>query len=480
MTMTKNKLKIEYISASAGAGKTTKLINFVRLAVHEYNSRVIIVQPTHELLQQTLVDLTVSYNYEQPIIPQSSVTVIGSDAAGISTVQQAIDAINDVSIKVLLMTDKTAFRLSPVHFKNMIVLLDDVTTLTSTKEINVCDRDREILRDILNLKKHGDCFKYTIADLEGCSTYHDLGIKAYIPDIAYDDMYISGDVFDPSVKQVQLLFAFDPTKLAQAKSVIACRAHFESTLFYQCYKDVVDFAPCTELSAGIQVQDNYEQRLEVLYYTTDRYSSSWQNQHEDQLKKIIADAHARVGSKCLCACNASKIDLLNGTGWQIIKPCAEGLNRYTGFYAAVWLCSMLPNCKEVSIYQAVFGQHITADVIATARTYEQAYQCIMRTNLRVYSSNIKIVVIVPDFYTAKFLHPSPILIDGVVNTSAKKVGRPVLDVPVVLQNTLKIWRSRNKSAQDYLIKAKKIAQKYAIKYPDHIDYINNRLLGTQE
>ena len=115
---------------------------------------------------------------------------------------------------------------------------------------------------------------------------------------------------------------------------------------------------------------------------------------------MIDHAKTVVSNKCIYSTNSSTLHLFEPVQkyWQYVTPCAEGINKYKSYDSAVWMCSMLPHSKEVAIYRDVFGEHIDTDTIATARSYEAAYQFIMRTNMRDYTSTQKVTVVAWDFW----------------------------------------------------------------------------------
>lgn len=471
---------IHYLSGEPGSGKTTALIAIMKTLVAS-TDRVLLVQPTHALLTSTIEALTEGSDG----IDTARIAHVQHDTD--STLQLCINAITDVSKSIICCTDRTAFRLSPVHFTGLTVIIDDVTSTSCTRTVQVTSTHKTVLNEILSLTDHSGYYSYTIAPAitDGTASTHDINgcLATYKPAIEYDKMYMSGDVFDPSTTQIQLLFAFDLTKMRTAKRIIAARSNFENTMLYQTNKHLINFVPL-ELPQPYDLKHNteYFNRLNVMYYMQNgRFSGEWQRNNPDAYKAMIDHAAGIIGDvPTLYTRNSTADDIYSDTRWHYVAPFADGLNDYRDYTCVVYMCSMLPSAGEIQIYKAVFGEHMSFETVAAARNYETLYQFLNRSNIRDYKSKNIVTIIVPDRFMAEYLSNRCTHIPGVVDDSARTAGRPAIDAPAELQHNLSIWRTRNKNAQDYLTKAKKIATKYAIKYPDHIEYINNRLLGTQK
>jgi hypothetical protein len=468
MNITTNN-KQYYIDSGCGTGKTTRMIQTISDTT---DARYLIMQPTHELLQQTA-----SRMRTQGI---SGIKVIDSAGAYNSTVEHCINAINDQNNRVIMCTGITGFRLTQKNFIGLRVWIDDIPDVTASHTPIVVDKATDRIADLLDIKPHesGKYCTFTASDKIKSSDLKRAASAVILPSVAYDTMCMLNDVSDENVKQLQVMYYYDITKLNTADEIVWLRSNFTKSMVYLCFSSTVDFVPYP-VSSIINTVNPFD-RLRVFHYMQNgqRYSGSFQERYPDQVHNMIRDIRNRVhADTTISTCNQDKINEYNLPG-KYVSPCSQGSNDYIHADTAVWMTSMLPSSSEVAIYKAVFGDHITQDDIAYARCYDYLIQYVFRTVIRDPLSTVIVSVYVPDEFMARALHPNPTLIPGVVQNTAKKIGRPSVNVDPSLQRRVSDFRRNTPiSTPEYLTKAKKWINKQIQKYgPSCADYLQEKLL----
>lgn len=119
--------RFKYISAPCGSGKTTQLCNMINkiLSIKENTDKFIIIQNTQKLAKQTAKNFA-DYKLIISELRNRKNNVLTS----------VLDFLNNPTSRVLIISDKTFFKIPIDLLQGWQIWLDDVTNFHSYKCIN--------------------------------------------------------------------------------------------------------------------------------------------------------------------------------------------------------------------------------------------------------------------------------------------------------------------------------------------------------
>lgn len=408
--------KFKYLSAECGSGKTTKLCEMINevLTIEGNTDQFIIVQNTQKLAKQTAKNFA-DYKLIISEVKNSKKNVLTS----------VLDFLNKPTSRVLIISDKTFFKIPVDLLQGWQTWLDDVTNFHSYKCIN---DGNQCIKDLIY---HALMKDHEIVD-EGTEKYLTAKKKDVRGDILYkvaqelsviseNDIFIMNNDYFKKPDKVQLnILGWKDLKKYIGLPITFMGANFENSLIYKA--NVSSFKK-TELDGLLTRQVQLEDRLKVYYFSENKkLSKGWKDNNSEKVKCIYDYLDAELDGKDFYWTNNEKDThkLKNGTK---ISPDTRGLNDYIELNTCVWLACMRPDDTEAKLCELLLG--ITGEDIHLAREYENLHQFALRGVSRVYDSTEQQIVYVFDKYQAESLSTNIEHIPGVLENVTQGVpGRP--------------------------------------------------------
>lgn len=408
--------KFKYVSAECGSGKTTKLCEMINevLTIEGNTNQFIIVQNTQKLAKQTAKNFA-DYKLIISEVKNSKKNVLTS----------VLDFLNKPTSRVLIISDKTFFKIPVDLLQGWQIWLDDVTNFHSYKCIN---DGNQCIKDLIY---HALMKDHEIVD-EGTGKYLTAKKKDVRGDILYkvaqelsviseNDIFTMNNDYFKKPDKVQLnILGWKDLKKHIGLPITFMGANFENSLIY---KANVSLFKKTELDGLLTRQVQLEDRLKVYYFSENKkLSKGWKDNNSEKVKCIYDYLDAELDGKDFYWTNNEKDThkLKNGTK---ISPDTRGLNDYIELNTCVWLACMRPDDTEAKLCELLLG--ITGEDIHLAREYENLHQFALRGVSRVYDSTEQQIVYVFDKYQAESLSTNIEHIPGVLENVTQGVpGRP--------------------------------------------------------
>jgi hypothetical protein len=408
--------KLKFISAPCGSGKTSELCKHITERLKDNNSshKFIIAQNTQILATKTAENI------------EGSKLIISDLTNGRKSVLTlVIDFLNNPTSKVLIISDKTFFKISVDLLKGWEVWLDDVTNFHSYKSVN--DSNPRIKQIIYNdfMQEHvvldETKEKYLTATKKTIKGDLIYKISEELSVINENDIFImNNDYFIEEDKvQLSILGWKDLTKY-QGLPITFMGANFENSLIYKTKPTIFEKTSFANLQ---QRTIPLEKRIKVYYFSERiRLSKTWKTYNAsklqgvyDYLNKNLMDVNFYWTNN-----NNDKHKLSKGLK---ISPDARGLNDYSNYNTCVWLACMQPDDNEAKLCELLLN--IGREDIHLAREYESLHQFVLRGVSRQFTSTEIQIVYVFDKFQAESLSDNIEHIPGVIDSSEVNApGRP--------------------------------------------------------
>jgi len=389
------------------------MINEV-LTIKGNTDKFIIVQNTQKLAKQTAKNFD---NYKLIIseVKNSKKNVLNS----------TLDFLNKPTTRVLIISDKTFFKIPVALLQGWQIWLDDVTNFHSYKCINdgnLCVKDLiyyALMQDHEIVDEGTE--KYLTAkkkDVKGDILYK---VAQELSVISENDIFIMNHDYFKGPDKVQLnILGWKDLKKYIGLSMTFMGANFETSLIYKANAFLFEK---TELDGLLTRKVQLKDRLKVYYFSENKkLSKGWKENNSEKLKCVYDYLDAELDGKKFYWTNNEKDchSLQNGTK---ISPDTRGLNDYKELNTCVWLACMRPDDTEAKLCELLLG--ITGKDIHLAREYQNLHQFVLRGVSRVYDSTEQQIVYVFDKYQAESLSTNTEHIPGVLENVTQGVpGRP--------------------------------------------------------
>lgn len=415
-----NNSTFKYISAPCGAGKTTSLCKLIKsiLNIKESTERFIIIQNTLALAKKTADKLE-----ESKLIISDLPN--GKSKVKRNVINSVLDFLKNPIERVLIISDKTFFKIPVELLHGWQIWFDDVTNFHSFKNIN------DVNCRVKELIYHELMQDHEIVD-EGTEKYLTAKKKTVQGDLLFkvaqelsvisenDILIMNNDYFNDSDKSQLSIIGWKDLKKYIGLPVTFMGANFEKSLIYKANHYLFEKIEFDDLR---QRKIPLNQRLKVYYFSENtKLSKTWKESNPDKLQ-CVYDYLDKVlkGQKFYWTNNnQDKQKLHSGTK---ISPDVRGLNDYIELKTCVWLACMRPSEIETKLCELLLG--ITGEDIHHAREYENLHQFALRGISRNFGSTETQIVYVFDKSQAEYLstyieHIPEVL----VNTELGKSGRP--------------------------------------------------------
>lgn len=360
----------KYVSALCGSGKTYAICK----EINESNENFIVVQTKLELINQTL----------EQIPGCRAITTNSVD--DFRVIDEVVDFLKEPTSRVLIISDKTFFKICPTLLKRWKIYFDDVTNFHTYKEINEDSKNIkkavycEVFQDH---KKCDDNDKYLTAkkkEVEG-DILKDVSNKFDIVD-ENDSFVMNNDYFKNDDKMQLSITAWKDLKKYAGLDITFIGANFENSLIYKGHKDMFKRI---ELP-GLRVRTTpVEDRMKVYYFSEKiRLSKTWKSNNQDKLRMIYDYLIKVLEGRIYCWTNNNSDTLKLNPDFRI-SPDARGINKYEHIDTFVWLACMRPCDAEAKQCELFLG--FNSIDIHQAREYESLYQFVQRGCIRNYESS---------------------------------------------------------------------------------------------
>lgn len=439
-------MKIHYLDAPAGAGKTYALVKeAINMVENEKN--VLIIQPIQKLIDQTVENI-------KKEAPSIEVKVITQET--ISSEQTVGGALTEYlkqpyyEAHVLIIT-WTAFVSLPFAAKkyNWNVLVDEIPQCHLFYENAEAQKHNIVTNHVvarqtsssysqLEVKKHSQLRKIAINKKTNVvfEDYKSLA-RTLISD-NWNSFVSTADFADlinnpASDCRLTVYSILKPSIFAGYESVVIAGALFKDSLFYHAFtKQGVQFIERWSLKGSLKYTEHQNGHLaRFLYCTNKLWSKTYRNQNDKVTLNTIVDGSFKAmnDKEFIWAANNDIIDnKLFGQAFEDkrLPNYAHGLNAFTSYDNVIYLTASNLKADQSKFLE----EHLSVDreAINIGVHFHAAYQTVLRSSLRNPDSLEHKTIFVPDYFTASRLHscfPNSTLemVDFGLDQTVKKAGR---------------------------------------------------------
>jgi len=466
-------MKIHYVDALAGSGKTTAAIKYA-LQQAELGAKIAIVQPSTVLIDQTHKNITKSNT------KNIRVTKIHSDCVSGQVkdkVQDHLRECNQSVGEILLITHQTYLSLPYWHNSTSWDIIIDEIPQCHTKWENDLPVNHATITSYVELGENVDNYalistkpgsEEEIRRVAECR-YNDAQDKLCqdlcekLNNYTTWDTYARVDSWNKVVngeeKGKHSLVAYSllrPLSFGKYKSVTIMGAMFTESVLYLLWKDQVTFVEHAAIASGLVTQTHTNGNLLTIKYMFEKdWSKTFRDSKYDG-DTIQSAVKAKIdelmdGEQFIYAANNDdKIGL--DLGYRVPNIC-HGLNKYERIHNAVFMSAINNKFSDFGFMQ---NNNVSPEELKAAQSHQIMYQTIMRTSLRKSDDTNPKTVIVMDKKSAEYLQtyfPDCVVeAVGMVEPEKKKAGRPKSEKPAMTSTE----RSRLRRAK---LKAEKEAAK---------------------
>lgn len=386
--------KFKYVSAECGSGKTTALCNMINNVLNTKGSteKFIIVQNTQKLATDTAEKIDTCKLLISDLMPR-----------GKNVINTVLEFLNAPVERVLIISDKTFFRIPVEMLEGWQIWFDDVTNFHSFKNVN---DDNQRIKDIIY---HDLMQEHEIVDEEEKHylTAKKKAVKGGLINkiaqelsiISENDIFIMNSDYFNEPEKVQLsILGWKELRKYIGLPVTFMGANFENSLIYKARPEMFEQISLDGLQ---QRKVPLAERLKVYYFSENiKLSKGWKERHPGQLQRVY-DYLAEVleGKEYYWTNNNTDKQELRKD--YRISPDARGHNDYKNRQVCVWLASMRPDDTEAKLCELLLK--ITGEDIHQAREYESLHQFALRGISRQFESTETQIVYVFDKWQAESL-----------------------------------------------------------------------------
>ncbi|MCS3607944.1 type III restriction endonuclease subunit R [Erwinia rhapontici] len=390
-----------------------KKINEI-IKIEGNTERFIIVQNTQKLAKKT------AENFESCKLIISDLTQSRRNV--INTVLDFLKKPNEI---VLIISDKTFFKIPIELLKNWQIWLDDVTNFHSYKNINDGNQrikdiifhdlmqDHEIVDE--NTERYLTAKKKIVKGDLLSKIAHELSV------LSENDIFImNNDYFTDKNKVQSNVLGWKNLEKHIGMPITFMGANFENSLIY---KGKSDFFEKICLDGLQQRTIPLNRRIKVYYFLEKRkISRTWKINNSEKVKQVYDYLRGKLEGKEYYWTNNNN-DRHQLDKKYRISPDTRGLNDYNKIDTCVWLACMRPDDTEAKLCELLLK--ITGTDIHQAREYESLHQFALRGISRQFDSAEMQIVYVFDKYQAESLSSNIEYIPGVLeDIEPGKPGRP--------------------------------------------------------
>lgn len=410
--------KVYYVDGACGSRKTTKALEFAgHLA--KAGEKILFVQPTMNLIQQSSSRLRELYP-ELAVLEITSQTSQGTVQADLTKHLKN----NSVNGEVLFITHKTFLDIEWFpNQKSWHVIIDEIPEADFQFDINVS----ETWHWALNSLKATECDSNLYLRL--CTKQGHLATaRLYARNLRADDLVEKMRPLFHAVEsahwtlyvnrmqwnslgyrdkgQLNVHGHLNPSVIEEFASVRLMGANVLNSLLFRIWSRLgIVFIRDKQIVPDYEHHDKkLGSRICLYYFSEHRWSKTRREKLGNNLMSVMKEEVKSLfgGEKFLWVANNDiQGDPLGLPEGQRISNISHGDNNWRDYNNVVFLSALNPNNSHFSFLNEMFG--LDAADVHKARAWEIAYQCIMRSSLRVPEARNPVRIIVPDIALASYL-----------------------------------------------------------------------------
>ncbi|GME30358.1 hypothetical protein ACJ1_04050 [Pantoea sp. QMID1] len=273
--------KLKYVSTECGSGKTTSLCNMINRALNIKGSteNFIIVQNTQKLATDTAKNFNNCKLLISDLMPRNK-----------NVINEVLDFLKTPVERVLIISDKTFFRIPIDMLNGWQIWLDDVTNFHSFKNVNDDNhRIKEIIyHDFMQEHEFVDEEEkqYLTAKKKAVKGGLINKIAQELSVINENDIFImNSDYFnDPEKVQLSIL-GWKELRKYIGLPITFMGANFENSLIYKVRSEIFEQINLDDLQ---QRKVPLTERLKVYYFSENiKLSKKWKDRNPDKLQRVM-------------------------------------------------------------------------------------------------------------------------------------------------------------------------------------------------
>ncbi len=441
-----NTMIIKYVSAPSGGGKTHKIIARACKLAQEHE-RVMILQPTKELINKTVGEELLARTNPPRYRMFHQDTVVGKSVAGELT--KFFNEPDDF-VQIVFATHQVLPYIPFIANKSDWHLLIDEEMQVLRYRCHRIPKTHSLITDHVDLEPYNAIYSRVAvrnrSSLENLAENRD---KDEILEILADTIraltnrhwrtYANTEQYQRLQREEVKLLAFhsmlDPKIIQGFGSVFMAAANFEDTAIYKLWSPTHRFEKDQEFCEFLRFQTHTNGHLITIQYVTEdqwsRKRLNSLNAPDDQpngWQRIIQAIKDTAGDDpFLWQANKSMHENPFGTKGTRLPNKPHGLNRYSDTHNIAFLSALNPPTDH---FRFLDTEGLSGADVRAAIYFQTAYQSIMRTSIRDPENHQSKKVIVPDRGLAEYLHSlfpgsrTERLDIGIEPIEPTKTGRP--------------------------------------------------------
>jgi hypothetical protein len=436
---------VRYISARCGAGKTKQIINRAcELARH--HKRVIVLQPTKQLIERTVQQELRTHRFAPNYYVFHEDTVTGSVAREIT---RFLNETEDAG-QIIFATHQVLPYIPYFANKHDWHLIVDEEMQILRYRCHRIPKTHGLITDDIELADYNSIYSQVVSrnrrSLEGKGRNRDedellrhLSETIRILTNSNWLTYVNTEQYERlcrgEIKTLAFHSVLKPQLIHGFASVFMAAANFEDTALYGLWSQSMQFEPDHEFSRSLRFSQHENGDLITIYYAVgDQWSrklletTAGSNDTRNVRDHLIEATKQLFGrEEFLWQANKSFQENSFGTNAHRLPNKPHGLNSYANIHNIAFLSSLNPTTDHFKFLQT---QGLSGGDVRTAIYYTGAYQSVMRTSIRDPRNQQPKRILVPDRGLAEYLHElfpgSRIerLDIGIPIIVSRKTGRP--------------------------------------------------------
>lgn len=469
----KNIMKINYVNALAGSGKTQSAIKYA-LQQASQGTKIAIVQPSTDLLDQTYNDLR-NHKKNIGLVPIRNLHSKNTTNVKDTVAQHLRGARPEVG-EILLISHQTFLSLPHWNRSHLWeIIIDEVPQIEDTWS-EPLPYNHASLTDYIQLHRNGKEYcPIRIADnpeaeaeiqrMAECRL-QDKQDKIYQPVcqklVASKNWltYTNVKAWDRIVANEELgkhqLTTFSimqPERIiSNFKAVTVMGAMFTHSVMYLLWQDKVTFVEHEEITKGMENHSGVHSNghlLTIKYFLDNKWSKTAKSKMIDGLS-LVNSIKQKVedlmgDARYLYATNNDDKQGLD-FGIKVPNVC-HGMNKYRKINNVVFLSALNPTTAN---FNFMSENNVTQEDLRKARGHQTLYQTVMRSSLRDLGNVEPKTVIVMDKESAEYLSayfPGCVVeqVQDAPHLAKKQAGRPKSGVRKTQAEIQREYRARKKA-----------------------------------
>jgi hypothetical protein len=440
-------VRIKYFSAPCGSGKTHQIINRA-CELARSGERVLVLQPTKELIEKTVRDELLTRGRPPRYHVFHGDIVEGAVAGAITNHFNVADAEGQIVFATHAVLSCVPYWATKREWH---VLVDEDLQVLKHKSHQL-PRTHSIITDHIDLEPHNSIYgRVVVPDLKelrekGQNKDEDelLGQVAEAirtPTNPLWESFVNIEHYEKLKnglsKRLSIHSILKPSVLHGFGSVFVAGANFEETIQYRLWAQKgVRFTEDEDFQADLRFQSHRNGHLVDIHYAMD---GPWSRKcrdivaptnDQDNNLLLIARAAANLfgGAPFVWQANKAAPDHLFGPNSKRLPNKPHGLNSYNDIHNIAFLSALNPNPDHFRFLESL---GVAGDEVRVAVYYSAAYQSVLRTSIRNGANRDRKRIVVPDRGLAEYLQVrlpgSQIhrLEAGIVeDDKPRRVGRP--------------------------------------------------------